>query len=111
MPDSPDYLNPNIINQNFIQIVYFISAFLFILGLKKMSSPVTAKNGLVLAGIGIYLWHVRRRDDAVPDAYTADWHQVLETRHRRSTVLVFWNTASIQGIHSMAKRTNSMKQI
>jgi len=37
----------------FIQVVYFIAAVLFILGLKKMSSPVTATGGIVWAGIGM----------------------------------------------------------
>ncbi len=37
----------------FIQVVYFITAILFILGLKKMSSPVTATGGIVWAGIGM----------------------------------------------------------
>jgi len=37
----------------FIQVVYFIAAILFILGLKKMSSPVTATGGIVWAGIGM----------------------------------------------------------
>jgi len=38
-----------------IQIVYFIGAFLFILGLKKMSSPVTAHKGFIWAGIGMFM--------------------------------------------------------
>ena len=50
MPDIPPY-----VNQNIIQIIYFIGAFLFILGLKKMSSPVTAHKGLVWAGIGMLM--------------------------------------------------------
>jgi len=37
----------------FIQIVYFVTAILFILGLKKMSSPVTATGGIVWAGIAM----------------------------------------------------------
>jgi len=37
----------------FIQVVYFLVAVLFILGLKKMSSPVTATGGIVWAGIGM----------------------------------------------------------
>jgi len=37
----------------FIQVVYFAAAVLFILGLKKMSSPVTATGGIVWAGIGM----------------------------------------------------------
>ena len=38
---------------NIIQISYFIAAFLFIFGLKRMSSPVTARDGIIWAGIGM----------------------------------------------------------
>ena len=38
-----------------IQIVYFIAAFLFILGLKMMGSPITARKGIVWAGIGMVM--------------------------------------------------------
>jgi NAD(P) transhydrogenase subunit beta len=38
---------------NIIQISYFIAAFLFIFGLKRMSSPVTARDGILWAGIGM----------------------------------------------------------
>ncbi len=37
----------------FIEIVYFVAAVVFILGLKKMSSPVTARDGIVWAGIAM----------------------------------------------------------
>ena len=36
-----------------IEIVYFISAIVFIVGLKQMSSPVTARQGIVWAGIAM----------------------------------------------------------
>jgi len=36
-----------------IQISYFIAAMLFIFGLKRMSSPVTARDGIVWAGVGM----------------------------------------------------------
>lgn len=39
----------------FIQASYFIAAALFILGLKQMSSPVTARRGIVWAGAGMLL--------------------------------------------------------
>jgi NAD(P) transhydrogenase subunit beta len=39
----------------FIDLIYLIAAALFILGLKKMSSPVTARNGIVWAGVGMVL--------------------------------------------------------
>ncbi|HEX5391711.1 MAG TPA: NAD(P)(+) transhydrogenase (Re/Si-specific) subunit beta [Rhodocyclaceae bacterium] len=38
-----------------IQASYFVVAVLFILGLKAMSSPVTAKKGIVWAGIGMVI--------------------------------------------------------
>ena len=38
-----------------INASYFIAAALFILGLKKMSSPVTARKGIVWAGMGMVL--------------------------------------------------------
>lgn len=38
-----------------IQITYFIGAFLFILGLKQMGSPITARRGIVWAGIGMLM--------------------------------------------------------
>jgi NAD(P) transhydrogenase subunit beta len=36
-----------------IQVSYFIAAVLFILGLKRMSSPVTARGGIIWAGAGM----------------------------------------------------------
>jgi len=36
-----------------IQLTYFAAAVLFILGLKRMSSPVTARGGIVWAGAGM----------------------------------------------------------
>jgi H+-translocating NAD(P) transhydrogenase subunit beta len=36
-----------------IQASYFAAAFLFIFGLKRMSSPVTARSGIVWAGVGM----------------------------------------------------------
>jgi len=36
-----------------IQLSYFAAAFLFIFGLKRMSSPVTARSGIVWAGAGM----------------------------------------------------------
>jgi len=36
-----------------IQASYFVTAFLFIVGLKRMSSPVTARSGIVWAGAGM----------------------------------------------------------
>lgn len=37
----------------FIDIVYFIAAAVFIIGLKQMSSPVTARQGIVWAGVAM----------------------------------------------------------
>jgi H+-translocating NAD(P) transhydrogenase subunit beta len=39
----------------YIQIAYFLSAVLFIVGLKTMSSPATARNGILWAGGGMVL--------------------------------------------------------
>ncbi|MBB3225513.1 NAD(P) transhydrogenase subunit beta [Luteibacter sp. Sphag1AF] len=38
-----------------IQVCYFAAAFLFILGLKRMSSPRTARGGIGWAGVGMLL--------------------------------------------------------
>lgn len=38
-----------------IEIVYFLSAAVFIIGLKQMSSPVTARQGIVWAGIAMVI--------------------------------------------------------
>ncbi|RIH93829.1 NAD(P)(+) transhydrogenase (Re/Si-specific) subunit beta [Meiothermus granaticius] len=35
---------------NFIQLIYFLTALLFILGLRRMSSPATARSGVLWAG-------------------------------------------------------------
>ena len=42
-------MNPQLI----IDASYFAAAFLFIYGLKRMSSPVTARSGIVVAGVGM----------------------------------------------------------
>src|SRR3954470_17976790 len=42
-------LHPQII----IDASYLAAAFLFIYGLKRMSSPVTARSGILVAGIGM----------------------------------------------------------
>jgi H+-translocating NAD(P) transhydrogenase subunit beta len=36
-----------------VELVYFAAAVLFIMGLKQMSSPVTARRGIVWAGVGM----------------------------------------------------------
>ncbi|NMW26258.1 NAD(P)(+) transhydrogenase (Re/Si-specific) subunit beta, partial [Rhodanobacter denitrificans] len=38
-----------------IKACYFLAALLFILGLKRMSSPRTARGGIVWAGFGMLL--------------------------------------------------------
>ncbi len=40
---------------NIVNPSYFLAAVLFILGLKKMSSPVTAQGGIVMAGVGMLI--------------------------------------------------------
>ena len=39
--------------ESLIQASYLLTAFLFIMGLKRMSSPVTARSGIVWAGAGM----------------------------------------------------------
>ena len=39
--------------QSLIQASYFVTAVLFIMGLKRMSSPVTARSGILWAGAGM----------------------------------------------------------
>ena len=41
--------------RNIVQASYFISAILFIVGLKMLSSPATARRGNLLAGLGMIL--------------------------------------------------------
>lgn len=38
-----------------IHIAYFLTAFLFIIGLKRMSSPITARSGIIWAGFAMGL--------------------------------------------------------
>ena len=38
-----------------IETVYFLTAALFILGLKRMSHPTTARSGIIWAGYGMVL--------------------------------------------------------
>ncbi len=38
---------------NLINLAYFVSALLFIMGLRQMSSPKTARSGIWLAGVGM----------------------------------------------------------
>src|SRR6185436_6746404 len=43
----------NLHPQFIIDASFFAAAFLFIYGLKRMSSPVTARSGIVVAGVGM----------------------------------------------------------
>src|SRR3990170_4260196 len=61
--------NPQII----IDASYFAAAFLFIYGLKRMSSPVTARSGILVAGVGMlvatlasFLYYFGVNDAALP---------------------------------------------
>ena len=47
--NTPGFFSPRLL----IDISYFLTACLFILGLKRMSSPVTARSGIVWAGAGM----------------------------------------------------------
>lgn len=49
-----DFLPPKVVN-DLIQAIYFIAALLFIIGLKRMSSPKGAKNGIIWAGVGMLI--------------------------------------------------------
>ena len=62
-------LQPQVI----IDASYFAAAFLFIYGLKRMSSPVTARSGIVVAGVGMlvatlasFLYYFGVNDAALP---------------------------------------------
>jgi len=46
---------PSVSTETLTQLSYFVAAALFILGLKRMSSPVTAVSGVRLAGAGMLL--------------------------------------------------------
>jgi len=39
--------------ENFVELTYFVTALLFILGLKRMSSPNTARSGVIWAGVAM----------------------------------------------------------
>ncbi|MDE2140022.1 MAG: NAD(P)(+) transhydrogenase (Re/Si-specific) subunit beta [Gammaproteobacteria bacterium] len=47
-------LSPRL-TDDLIQAIYFIAALLFIIGLKRMSSPKGAKNGIIWAGVGMLI--------------------------------------------------------
>ncbi len=42
-------------NANIINLAYLIAIILFIVGLKKLTSPATARNGNFIAGIGMFI--------------------------------------------------------
>src|SRR6202522_4215754 len=46
---------PSVSTETLTQLSYFVAAALFILGLKRMSSPVTAVSGVRWAGVGMVL--------------------------------------------------------
>ncbi|MGB9428553.1 MAG: NAD(P)(+) transhydrogenase (Re/Si-specific) subunit beta [Gammaproteobacteria bacterium] len=48
------FLSPKVTN-DLIQAAYFIAALLFIIGLKRMSSPKGAKTGIIWAGVGMLI--------------------------------------------------------
>ena len=59
--------------QLIIDASYFAAAFLFIYGLKRMSSPVTARSGILVAGVGMlvavlasFLYYFGVNDAALP---------------------------------------------
>ncbi len=82
----------NLTPQFIIDASYFAAAFLFIYGLKRMSSPVTARSGIVVAGIGMlvavlasFLYYFGVNDAAKPhlgDERRARGYVALAARHR-----------------------------
>jgi hypothetical protein len=66
-----------------IQVSYFITAFLFIFGLKRMSSPVTARNGIPWAGAGMLVATAVTLQDKPSDA-SSPWvdSSQLRDEHR-----------------------------
>ncbi|HUI59549.1 MAG TPA: NAD(P)(+) transhydrogenase (Re/Si-specific) subunit beta [Steroidobacteraceae bacterium] len=50
---SADFLSSVLDRDTLIQASYLVTAALFILGLKRMSSPVTARSGILWAGAGM----------------------------------------------------------
>jgi len=48
------FISPKLAN-DLIQAAYFIAALLFIIGLKRMSSPKGAKHGVIWAGVGMLI--------------------------------------------------------
>jgi NAD(P) transhydrogenase subunit beta len=46
-------MNASLGSATLIQASYFVAAVLFIMGLKRMSSPVTARRGILWAGVGM----------------------------------------------------------
>ena len=59
--------------QSIIDASYLAAAFLFIMGLKRMSSPVTARSGILVAGAGMlvavlasFLYYFGVNDAALP---------------------------------------------
>ena len=41
--------------ETIIQSIYVVAAVLFIVGLKRMSSPTTARTGIIWAGVGMLM--------------------------------------------------------
>ena len=58
-----------------IQASYLVTAFLFIMGLKRMSSPVTARSGILWAGAGMLV--------ATLVTFFYPGHEQLSADHRR----------------------------
>ncbi|MBS0382699.1 MAG: NAD(P)(+) transhydrogenase (Re/Si-specific) subunit beta [Proteobacteria bacterium] len=56
---------------SFVEAIYFIAAVLFIWGLKRMSSPRTARNGIVWAGVGMAAAIIATF--FVPGMHNLDW--------------------------------------
>lgn len=62
-----------------IQVSYLAAAFLFIYGLKRMSSPKTARSGIIVAGVGML----------VATAVTFLYPQILDAGFGRIALIAF----------------------
>ena len=65
-----------------VSVSYLLAAFLFITGLKRMSSPVTARGGIVWAGAGMVVATDRHLLHARPRQFRADAGRYRAGRRR-----------------------------
>ena len=86
----------NLHPQLIIDASYFAAAFLFIYGLKRMSSPVTARSGIVVAGVGMLVatlasfLYVFGVDDAAQPHLTTESRARGRSRSMLGTGWAWW---------------------